>query len=201
MYAFTHRVPTIRGGSRIFFKRGCTRLLLYFNTNKPHSFFLQNTSCIRKPQVISGGKCAPPAPPLPLDPPLTMWLHIRYHVPPVNRRKCSPGHRSTFSCFTIVPATSSLKKVDLSAKYKRQVWTCPKSKKSGRGAHNPEQVAITLGLCLDVFTDQFIFRYILVHFFPRKWKLYSFYERIWNKTHQNWKLNVIKRSKIPFLGL
>ena len=28
-----------RGGSRIFFTRGCTRLLLYFNTNKPHSFF------------------------------------------------------------------------------------------------------------------------------------------------------------------
>ena len=43
-----------RGGSRIFFRRGCNRLLLYFNTNKPHSFFLQNTSCIRKPQVISG---------------------------------------------------------------------------------------------------------------------------------------------------
>ena len=43
------------GGSRIFFRRGCTRLLLYFNNNKPHSFFLQNTSCIRKPQVISGG--------------------------------------------------------------------------------------------------------------------------------------------------
>ena len=40
------------GGSRIFFRRGCTCLLLYFNTNKPHSFFLQNTSCIRKPQVI-----------------------------------------------------------------------------------------------------------------------------------------------------
>ena len=30
----------LRGGSRIFFRRGCTRLLLYFNTNKPHSFFL-----------------------------------------------------------------------------------------------------------------------------------------------------------------
>ena len=62
-----------RGGSRNFFRRGCTRLLLYFNTNKPHSFFLQNTSCIRKPQVISGvggGGCAPPAPSLPLDPPL-----------------------------------------------------------------------------------------------------------------------------------
>ena len=28
-----------RGGSRIFFRRGCTRLLLYFNTNKPHIFF------------------------------------------------------------------------------------------------------------------------------------------------------------------
>ena len=28
----------IRGGSRIFFRRGCTRLLLYFNTNKPVSY-------------------------------------------------------------------------------------------------------------------------------------------------------------------
>ena len=56
-----------RGGSRIFFRRGCTRLLLYFNTNKPHSFFLQNTSCIRKPQVISrgGGKGAHPLHPPP----------------------------------------------------------------------------------------------------------------------------------------
>ena len=60
-----------RGRSRIFFRRGCTRLLLYFNTNKPHSFFWQNTSCIRKPQVISGGGeggCTPCT--LPLDLPL-----------------------------------------------------------------------------------------------------------------------------------
>jgi len=62
----------IRGGSRTFFRRGCTRLLLYFNTNKPHSFFsfLQNTSCIRKPQVISGGGGVRTPCPLPLDPPL-----------------------------------------------------------------------------------------------------------------------------------
>ena len=53
-----------QGRIQDFFRRGCTRLLLYFNTNKPHSsfFFLQNTSCIRKPQVISGGEGAPPAP-------------------------------------------------------------------------------------------------------------------------------------------
>ena len=44
-----------RGGSRIFFRR-CTRLLLYFNANKPHGFFLHNTSYIRKPQVISEGR-------------------------------------------------------------------------------------------------------------------------------------------------
>ena len=48
----------------------CTRLLLYFNTNKPHSFFLQNISCINKPQVISGrGRGRTPCT-LPLDPPL-----------------------------------------------------------------------------------------------------------------------------------
>ena len=34
---YPHKVQ-FRGGSRIFFRRGCTRLLLYFNTNKPHSF-------------------------------------------------------------------------------------------------------------------------------------------------------------------
>ena len=32
-------------------------------------FFLQNTSCIRKPQVISGGRVRTPCT-LPLDPPL-----------------------------------------------------------------------------------------------------------------------------------
>ena len=37
--ASSYQMVWIRGGSRIFFRRGCTRLLLYFNTNKPHSFF------------------------------------------------------------------------------------------------------------------------------------------------------------------
>ena len=55
-----------------FFRRGCTRLLLYFNTNKPHSFFcfLQNTGCIRKRRVISGGGGVRTPCTLPLDPPL-----------------------------------------------------------------------------------------------------------------------------------
>ena len=62
-----------RGGSRIYFRRGCTRLLLYSNTNKPHS--LQNTSCIRKQQVVSGWGGGVRTPyTLPLDPPL---LNIR----------------------------------------------------------------------------------------------------------------------------
>ena len=53
-----------RGGSRIFLGGSALRLLLYFNTNKPHSFFfLQNTSCIRKPQVISGEGAHPLHPP------------------------------------------------------------------------------------------------------------------------------------------
>ena len=53
-----------------FFRRGCTRLLLYFNTNKPHFFFLQNTSCIRKPQVIPRGVGVRTPCTLLLDPPL-----------------------------------------------------------------------------------------------------------------------------------
>ena len=68
------------GGSRIFFWRGCTRLFLYFNTNKPHSFFgffaeyqlyqlLENR---RSSPGGGGGGGAPPRTPctLPLDPPL-----------------------------------------------------------------------------------------------------------------------------------
>ena len=35
------RLEFWRGGSRIFLRRGCTRLLLYFNTNKPHADFAE----------------------------------------------------------------------------------------------------------------------------------------------------------------
>ena len=59
-----------QGRIQDFFRRGCTRLLFYFNTNKPHSFFLQNTICIRKPQVISEGGGGRTPCILPLDPPL-----------------------------------------------------------------------------------------------------------------------------------
>ena len=69
---YTLQLLRMQGRIQVFFRRGCTRLLLYFDTNKPHSFlFLQNTSCIRKPQVISGegGGVRTPST-LPLDPPL-----------------------------------------------------------------------------------------------------------------------------------
>ena len=75
-----------------FLSRGCTRLLLYFNTNKPQSFFifLQNTSCIRKPQVISGEgwgvrtHCI-----LPLDPPLQKAAIIQSWIILYYLSKCS----------------------------------------------------------------------------------------------------------------
>ena len=67
-----------------FFRRGCTRLLLYFNTNKPHSFFfLQNTSCIRKPQVISGGGGAQLLHPPPRSAPEGHWKRIIKWVMPL----------------------------------------------------------------------------------------------------------------------
>ena len=70
---FCRFVDFHRGGSRIFFRRGCTRLLLYFNTNKPHRFFfffripvvLEN---LRSSRGRGGGVGAPCT--LPLDPPL-----------------------------------------------------------------------------------------------------------------------------------
>ena len=71
-----------RGGSRIFFKRGCTRLLLYFNTNKPHSFcripvVLEN----RRSSRGGGGGGPPPPPPPPPHTPCTLPLDPPLHLP------------------------------------------------------------------------------------------------------------------------
>ena len=72
---------------------------------------------------------------------------------------------------------------------------------AAEGTHNPERATPILGLCHGVFTDQFIFRHILGHFFPRKENLHHDYERIRSIRYQKGKLNVIKRQKISFLGL
>ena len=57
----------VRGGSR----RGCTRLLLYFNTNKPHSFFVCRIPVVLENRRSSrgGGGVRTPCT-FPLDPPL-----------------------------------------------------------------------------------------------------------------------------------
>ena len=57
-----------RGGSRIFFRRGCTRLLLYFNTNKPHIFFFGRIPVVLENSRSSrggGGRRAHPLHPPP----------------------------------------------------------------------------------------------------------------------------------------
>ena len=58
-----------RGGSRIFFRRGCTRLLLYFNTNKPQSFFFCRIPIVLENRRSSQGRVRTPCT-LPLDLPL-----------------------------------------------------------------------------------------------------------------------------------
>ena len=68
------------------------------------------------------------------------------------------------------------------------------------GAHNLEWATPILGLCHDVFMDQFIFRHILGHFFPQKKNLLHVCEHIQSITYQKGKLKVIKRQKISFLG-
>ena len=49
-----------------FFRRGCTRLLLYFNTNKPHSFFFCRIPVVlenRRSSRGGGGGAHPLHPP------------------------------------------------------------------------------------------------------------------------------------------
>ena len=74
-------ICNIRGESRIFLRRGCTRLLLYFNTNKPHSFSFFG----RRPVVLEnrrssrgGGSAYPLHPPpksAPEDPDVSATSH------------------------------------------------------------------------------------------------------------------------------
>ena len=71
-FKFSMNIIFYRGRSRFFFRRGCTRLLLYFNTNKPQCFFFGGG---RVPVVLEnrrssqGGGVRTPGT-LPLDPPL-----------------------------------------------------------------------------------------------------------------------------------
>ena len=58
-----------RGGSRIFFRMGCTRLLLYFNTNKPEIFFCRIPVVLENRRASQGVGVRTPRT-LPLDPPL-----------------------------------------------------------------------------------------------------------------------------------
>ena len=51
------------GGSRIFFRRGCTRLLFNFNTNKPHSFFGRIPVVLENRRSSQGGGVHPLHPP------------------------------------------------------------------------------------------------------------------------------------------
>ena len=63
--------PIYRGGSRIFFRRGCTRLLRYFNTSKPQSFFFCRIPVVFENRRSSQGGVGVRTPcTLPLDPPL-----------------------------------------------------------------------------------------------------------------------------------
>ena len=59
----------LSGRSKIFFRRGCTCLLLYFNTNKPHSFFCRIPVVLENRRSSQGG-CTPCT--LPLDPPILL---------------------------------------------------------------------------------------------------------------------------------
>ena len=76
-----------RGGSRIFSRRGCTHLLLYSTPINHIFFFLQNTSCIRKLQVISGEGGAHPLHPPPRSAPANLVFSA---IESSREENCSP---------------------------------------------------------------------------------------------------------------
>ena len=82
-----------RGESRMFFRRGA---LISCSTSTPinHIVFLQNTSCIRKPQVISVGVLTPC--PLPLDPPLKLEKEVK---PLSHHKNVNKADKQKFFCY------------------------------------------------------------------------------------------------------
>ena len=78
------RILHRRGGSRIFFRRGCTRPLLYFNTNKPHSFFFGRIPVVLEHRRSSqGGRGGAPLHPPPRSAPAP-----KVHQPFTTCEKC-----------------------------------------------------------------------------------------------------------------
>ena len=87
---------SFRGRSRIFFRRGCTRLLLYFNTNKPHSFFFCRIPVVLENHRSSqGGGGAHPLHPLPRSTPefklIILSFPIDDHLPLATTFLCTKG--------------------------------------------------------------------------------------------------------------
>ena len=68
-YLDTLREEVTGADPGFFFRRGCTRLLLYFNTNKPHSFFCRIPVVLENRRSSQKGGVRTPCT-LPLDPPL-----------------------------------------------------------------------------------------------------------------------------------
>ena len=65
-----------REGSGIFFREGCTRLLLYFNTNKPHRFFGRIRVVLENRRSSQGGGgAAHPLHPPPRSAPAKRFAH------------------------------------------------------------------------------------------------------------------------------
>ena len=71
---FTKRQEHSGADPGFFFRRGRTRLLLYFNTNKTHSFFCRIPVVLenRRSSQGEGGVRTPCT--LPLDPPLALVI-------------------------------------------------------------------------------------------------------------------------------
>ena len=77
-----HRANRLHGMvySGFFFRRRCTRLLLYFNTNKP-LFFCRIPVVLENRRSSQGGRgCAPPAPSPWIHPVLCILVAIRRYL-------------------------------------------------------------------------------------------------------------------------
>ena len=135
MYSYTNVHNALQGRIQVFFRRGCTRLLLYFNNNQPHSFFFGRIPVVlENPRSSQGGRGAHPLHPPPRSAP-ALWsknvflraLLIWRKLSRVERSPTYPSYprRTNFSyillqnvgsCLRVKKKVGSARKDDLSSR-------------------------------------------------------------------------------------
>ena len=149
MYSYTNVHNALQGRIQVFFQEGLhSSLALLQQQSTTQFFFWQNTSCIREPQVISGGEgCAPPAP----SPQIRPCIMIKKCLfkGSVDMEKVVAGRKVTY-----LPELSQANQLFIYFVTKRgELFTCEEKSWLGKKGRlvQPRHHFVTVGLPCHIF--------------------------------------------------